>query len=877
MNAIAALPLCASSLALILNSALIVQLASFLNADVPAWAPLLWAAAARTQSQQLTTDFASSLQPCVVPDPNPGTECSAEQSASDDDASRAARVQAQRAQLAPLLPRALQPLQAESPDLAQELLPSHPLLIANAPLPLKLLLPDSVHAAACRSVFELHDGQLGLCVDVGDSAVTDAVARVLPQLTELACVTLHGSIRAAVDVRGPVGRPLHRIVGALAAMPALRALSLCVHRHNAEGVWIPDNCGTLMPMRAVAVLFGLTHLRLAGQLVDSGTPFGDRSYTTSELLELTTLTNLRSLVLGDVSMPSLGPGSEHSYPEAAVMPLSQLLAALPALTWLEMDAAPDEEYSLPNRSAELRCDALRTLIMRIAVCYLPSPCDWAPSVIAQRQLTRLELPLFRTGADEANDACAAMHFCTQLRNLTLAWEHPTEAMDMINMMIVDLVLLTALQLTVQPLHERMRYGDGDEWSEAALAQLKQFDVAIEALYTDLKATIDALPDLTRLTANYAGACSATDWVWLLQEAPVTQLDYLKLGGGADNTDTDADARVTFSIRLLEKTPGDLWMACWKRRVGYSLAPALCAVEDLDLTFTQLYPELAPTLMAYIAAHRLSRLRRLRFEFVSYSRRVCARARRMLTSLVALTRLELFSPAAGAILPCTQPLPTLRALHVAPASVPAHPSFSNTPRACAAPRAPELGYAATALHSLRLERTSVRYKEAYARSIGSMVTLTELHLSNVFAAGGGDALMRALGPQLAGLCALQLLTLRSLRFTHASAEPLASGLCDRTRLSVLDLSGNRVGDQGARVLAGALSTLASLSELRLGGWTAGPGGAAALAPALAVLPCLRRLVMPHRVTASALRLLCPELVCVSTRVPVVTLHAFYQSV
>ena len=167
-------------------------------------------------------------------------------------------------------------------------------------------------------------------------------------------------------------------------------------------------------------------------------------------------------------------------------------------------------------------------------------------------------------------------------------------------------------------------------------------------------------------------------------------------------------------------------------------------------------------------------------------------------------------------------------------------------------------------------------DGFARVVGGMAELTELHLSDVIVPEGGDAFVRVLGPQLASLGALQLLTLQKLRFTATSAESLASGLRGRTQLSMLDLSDNRISDKGARVLAGAFSTLASLSELRLRGWLAGLKCLEELASALAVLPCLRRLVLPHALTLKHMWPWCPELVCVSTAVPVLTLHSFFQS-
>ena len=343
------------------------QLACFLRGDVRAWAVLFWDAAAGLPSLQTASTPAVQLQPGASSQAVATDDSDMEESLSDEDASRAASNQAQRAQLAPLLPHAQQHLQLESPDLAQEFMPVHPLLATNAPLLLKLLLPVSAHAAACGSALQLHVGELGLRVDISVAAVVDAITTQLPRLTTLASVSIHGSIHGSLDKYGPPGAPLRRLLKALAAMSALLRLELCVHCHDNLGSTVADNCGELRVTLILASLTTLTHLRLGGQLVRNGTPYADRSHCISDLLGLTTLTNLQSLALDEVHTPD-------NYPEAAMLPLTQLLAALTNMTELKLDALPDEEYhASPSESDAPRCAALRTFVARRGISYLPSP------------------------------------------------------------------------------------------------------------------------------------------------------------------------------------------------------------------------------------------------------------------------------------------------------------------------------------------------------------------------------------------------------------------------------------------------------------------------------------------------------------------------
>ena len=313
---------------------------------------LFWDAAAGLPSLQPASTPAAQLQPGASSDAVATDDSDMEESSSDEDASRAARIQAQRAQLAPLLPHAQQHLQLESPDLAQEFLPVHPLLATSVPLPLKLLLPVSAHAAACGSALQLRDGELSLSVDISEAAVVGAITRQIPRLMTLASVSIYGSIHGSLDKHGPPGAPLRRLLEALAATSALRRLELCVHCHDNAGSTVIDNCGELRVTHILAPLTTLTHLRLGGQLVRNGTPYADRSHCNSGLLGLTTLTNLQSLALDEVHTPD-------TYPEGAMLPLTQLLAALTNITELELDAIPDEEYASLREADAPRCAALR--------------------------------------------------------------------------------------------------------------------------------------------------------------------------------------------------------------------------------------------------------------------------------------------------------------------------------------------------------------------------------------------------------------------------------------------------------------------------------------------------------------------------------------
>ena len=371
---------------------------------------------------------------------------------------------------------------------------------------------------------------------------------------------------------------------------------------------------------------------------------------------------------------------------------------------------------------------------------------------------------------------------------------------------MELTLLTALHLTVPPLHERVGYDDGEEWDVEDVEQLIDDELSVATLYALLKHALSRMPHLRRLTADFAGACSLEAWLQILCSHRAARLQQCHVGTAAP-VDAGSGAGAALSVRMVDSQPGGLQWPQSRTRKGFA-AKTLRAAEHLNLTLVQ--PDAAaPQLLRYIAALKLTRLLRLRLEFASCGGNVSAAARRLLGSMCALTRLDLLTPTAATVLPCASMLPTLRALHVAPASVPREPRWSSTLQACAAPRAPALSCAATALRSLKLQSASVRHMDDFARIVGGMAELTELHLSDVIVPEGGDAFVCALGPQLASLGALQLLTLQKLRFTAASAESLASGLRGRTQLSMLDLSDNRISDKGARVLAGAFSTLASL--------------------------------------------------------------------
>ena len=199
---------------------------------------------------------------------------------------------------------------------------------------------------------------------------------------------------------------------------------------------------------------------------------------------------------------------------------------------------------------------------------------------------------------------------------------------------MELTLLTALHLTVPPLHERVGYDDGEEWETEDGEQLIDDELSVASLYALMKHTLSRMPHLRSLTADFAGACSLEAWLQLLCSHLAARLQQCHVGTAAP-VGARSGAGAALSVRIDDSQPGRPQWPQSRVRKGFA-AQALRAAEHLNLTLVQPDAE-APQLLRYIAGLRLTRLLRLRLEFASCGGNVSAAARQLLASMYALTR------------------------------------------------------------------------------------------------------------------------------------------------------------------------------------------------------------------------------------------------